>query len=98
MYIGPALLHVHSYTILLSLDSYIQQLDRNLLQFFKHTRPNCIFKPGACWLGQRAPGFVKLFWCGRLYVCMHVCPPPRLLITSGIGVGTNLKVGGLIKP
>ena len=33
------------------------------------------------------PGFLKLFLCGRLYVCLCVCvcvcPPPRLLITSG---------------
>ena len=36
-----------------------------------------IFKPGA-------PGFLKLFLCGCLYVCLCVCPPPRLLITSGV--------------
>ena len=32
--------------------------------------------------GQRTPGFLELFLCG----CMHVCvyPPPRLLITSGM--------------
>ena len=32
--------------------------------------------------GQRAPGFLKLFLCGHLYVC--VCPFLRLLITSGV--------------
>ena len=36
-----------------------------------------IIKPGA-------PGFLKLFLCGRLYVCLCVCPPPKLLITSGV--------------
>ena len=30
------------------------------------------------------PGFLQLFLCGRLYVCLCVCPPPRLLITSGV--------------
>ena len=36
------------------------------------------------------PGFLELFWCGCLYVCIYmcvcvfVCPPPRLLITSGV--------------
>ena len=43
----------------------------------------CIFKPGTA---AGAPGFLKLFLCGRLYVClcMCVCPPPRLLITCGV--------------
>ena len=38
------------------------------------------------------PGFLKLFLCGRLHVCVfvYVCPPPRLLITSGmIGIKVN---------
>ena len=41
-------------------------------------------KPGTC--GWRAPSFLKLFLCRCLYVCMSVCvcPPPRLLITSGM--------------
>ena len=34
------------------------------------------------------PGFLKLFLCRRLYVCLCVCVcvclPPRLLITSGV--------------
>ena len=30
------------------------------------------------------PGFLKLIHCGRLYVCMFVYPPPKLLITSGM--------------
>ena len=34
--------------------------------------------------GLGAPGFLKLFLCGRLYVCFCVCPPLRLLITSGV--------------
>ena len=35
--------------------------------------------------GRRAPGFLKLFLCGRLYVCLCVCVrPPRLVITSGV--------------
>ena len=33
--------------------------------------------------GLRTPGFLKLIWCGRLYVCMFVSAP-RLLITSGV--------------
>ena len=39
---------------------------------------------------QGKAGFLKLFLCGRLYVCLcacvcvFVCPPPRLLITSGV--------------
>ena len=36
--------------------------------------------------GRLAPGFLKLFLCGRLYVCLYVCvymcvcvcPPPTL--------------------
>ena len=42
-----------------------------------------LFKPGAH-RPQCAPGFLKLFLCGRLYVCLCVCPPPRLLITSDV--------------
>ena len=36
--------------------------------------------------GQCAPGFLKFFLCGRLYmcVCLCVCLPPRLLITRGV--------------
>ena len=49
-----------------------------------------IFKPGAC---RPAPGFLKLFLCGWLYVyvcvCMCVCvrvcvSASRVLITSGM--------------
>ena len=29
-------------------------------------------------------GFLKLILCGCLYACVFVCPPPRLLITSGV--------------
>ena len=47
-----------------------------------------LFKPGAPAAGRCAPGFLKLFLCGRLYACVCVfvcvCPPPRLLITSGV--------------
>ena len=32
--------------------------------------------------GRPTPGFLKLFLCGHLYVC--VCLPTRLLITSGV--------------
>ena len=39
-----------------------------------------IFKPGAC--GRHAPGFLELFLCGCMRMC--VCPPPRLLINSGV--------------
>ena len=42
--------------------------------------------------GQSVPDFLKMFWCGHLYVrvcvCVHVhacmCPPTTLLITSGV--------------
>ena len=33
------------------------------------------------------PGFLKLILCGSsvcICVCLRVCPPPRLLITSGV--------------
>ena len=30
------------------------------------------------------PSFLKLFLCGRLYVCVCMCLSPRLLITSGV--------------
>ena len=39
-------------------------------------------KPGARGRRPRAPGFLKLLWFARRYVC--VCPPPRPLITSGV--------------
>ena len=41
-----------------------------------------IIKPGARGRRPRAPGFLKLLWFARRYVCMFVCPPPRPLITS----------------
>ena len=31
-----------------------------------------------------APGFLELFLYRRQYVCLRVCPPPRLLINSGV--------------
>ena len=34
---------------------------------------NFIFKPGAPAAGRLAPGFLKLFLYGRLYVCVCVC-------------------------
>ena len=40
-----------------------------------------IFKPGAH-KAKIAPGFLKLLWLARWYVCVCVCPPPRPLITS----------------
>ena len=43
------------------------------------------FKPGVCQpTGQLASDFLKLFLCRRLHVCVFVCPPLRLLITSGV--------------
>ena len=40
------------------------------------------------------PSFLKLFPCGCLQVCVcvfvYVCPPPRLLITSGM-IGMKLS-------
>ena len=33
----------------------------------------CIFKPGALTTGRCSPGFLKLFLCGHLYVCVRVC-------------------------
>ena len=41
-----------------------------------------VFKPGARGLRLRKPGFLKLLWFARRYVCM--CPPPRPLITSSV--------------
>ena len=32
-----------------------------------------IIKPGTCQQQASAPGFFKLFLCGRLYVCVFVC-------------------------
>ena len=42
-----------------------------------------IFKPGAHGQRPRAPGFLKLLLIS-LHVVMCVCPPTRLLITSGV--------------
>ena len=41
-----------------------------------------VFEPGAA----SASGFLKLLLCGSQYVClcMCVCPPPRLSMTSGV--------------
>ena len=40
--------------------------------------------------GRRTPGFLKLFLCGRLYMCVFVCVRPQgLLITSGM-IGMKL--------
>ena len=37
---------------------------------------------------RHVPGFLELLLsvnvCMRVRVCLHVCPPPRLLITSGV--------------
>ena len=45
-----------------------------------------IFKRGTPATGQHAPGFLELLLSAN--VCMHVCscmcPPPKLLITSGV--------------
>ena len=41
-----------------------------------------LIKPGALACGWHAPGFLKLFLCGCLYVCLYVCPPPRLYINN----------------
>ena len=41
-------------------------------------------KPGAPACGRCMPGFLKLIWCGGLYVCVCVWSAPRLLITSGV--------------
>ena len=50
------------------------------------TLPIRIFKPGVHQAGRHVPGFLELFLCGHLYVCMFVCvcAPLRLLITSGV--------------
>ena len=46
--------------------------------------------PGAQWPSWCTPGFLNLILCGRMCVCVcvcahvHVCPPLRLLITSGV--------------
>ena len=41
-----------------------------------------VFKPGAH--RPHAPGFLELFLCKHLYVCVRVCSPPRVLITNGM--------------
>ena len=46
-----------------------------------------VFKPGSPAAWQHVFGFLKLFLCGHLYVCvcLHVCVSTlRLLITSGL--------------
>ena len=50
----------------------------SFLKFIYHQN----FKPGACW-PQGTPSFLELLLSSN--ICMHacVCPPPRLLITSG---------------
>ena len=48
-----------------------------------HEPPELPFKPGVHQSQAGAPGFLKMFLCGRLYVCVFVCvSAPRLLITS----------------
>ena len=47
-----------------------------------HDYQQIIFKPGAHGQRQCAPGFLKLLWFARQYVC--VCPPLRAFITSGV--------------
>ena len=54
-----------------------------------------IFKPGAHGLRPHAPGFLKLLLIS-LHVVMCVCPPTRLLITSGV-IWCNLDRVRLVK-
>ena len=45
----------------------------------------CVFKPGRCWPAAGVCLVSKnCFVRKRLYACLCVCPPPRLLITSGV--------------
>ena len=42
-------------------------------------------KPGVLACGRLACFFkIILFLCRRLYICVYVCLPPRLLITNGV--------------
>ena len=54
---------------------------RNAFQVFLRVKSIVkLVKPGA-------PGFLKLILCGLsvcVFACVCVCPPPRLLITSGV--------------
>ena len=45
-----------------------------------------LFEPGTRWPQAGAPGFLKLIWFTRTYVCacLFVCPILRALITSGV--------------
>ena len=58
-------------------------------RLFSITQRKFIFKPGMR-VQPRAPGFLKLLWFTRRYVCvclsvcLSVCLPPRVLITSGM--------------
>ena len=55
-----------------------------IILFIPIAPPIILFKPGARSRRPRAPGFLKLLWFARRYVCVCVCPPPRPLITSGV--------------
>ena len=37
-----------------------------------------VFKPGALATGRHMPGFLKVFLCGRLYVCLCVSAPEAI--------------------
>ena len=49
--------------------------------FVVQYRPRNIFKPGVRWPAHA--WFLKYVYV-RMSVCVFVCPPPRLLITSGV--------------
>ena len=61
---------------------------------------NSIVKPDTRGLRPRVPGFLKLLWLTRRYVCtcvcLSVCPPPRALITSGV-IWSDIGLVRLVK-
>ena len=52
-------------------------LAREIQVYVHYYKFSLVFLNQAC-----ATGFLKLLWFARQYVCLSLCPPPRVLITS----------------